>query len=509
MLHFNSKGTSMKRTFIHRTAALLLLFAVTNAFATNGIRVVGFSAKTIGRGGTTIGLFDSPVLMMTNPAGISFLKGSSLDANFSLMVPSLKFSNVLNTDVSGKTNYFPLPGISYVHQNPDGPLTWGIGAFTSGGMGADFTLKHQLYPTDQEYHSKLAVMQGGPSISYKVTPQFSVGLSAHLVYSQLEFKMPYSLMPSIMQGVPNGMPAGTTFGGIFSAPPAAGGFGYSEVTASADMKDLTGFSYGGKIGLAYNLNDDLSIGVSYTLPTSMTYKGGKATMDMTAQMNDAFGRAMQGYMAANPGATQAAAQAAIMAQFGGMGIDLSKGVNAGYDLDVKLKFPQSVGAGFSFKPTPQFRLSAEAEWINWKSAFDNMTLTLSNGNNANINKMLGNAGNFEILFPMKWKDSYNVRFGGEYDLMSALTLRAGYSYGSNPVPEETIFPVFPAIVENHVMVGASYAVSGPFSVHLAYELALNKQQTATSPSTIAREYSGSTSQLSENLFHISLSWMLN
>jgi hypothetical protein len=58
----------------------------------------------------------------------------------------------------------------------------------------------------------------------------------------------------------------------------------------------------------------------------VSYKGGKADMDMTAQMNDAFGRAMQGYMAANPAATQQQAQAAIMAQFTGMGIDLSKGV---------------------------------------------------------------------------------------------------------------------------------------------------------------------------------------
>src|SRR5664279_1911270 len=111
---------------------LILASFAGNAFATNGIRVVGFNAKTIGRGGTTIGLFDSPMLMMTNPAGISFLQGSSIDANFSLMVPSLKFTNVLNTDVEGKTNYFPLPGLAYVNHNPDASFTWGIGAFTSG-----------------------------------------------------------------------------------------------------------------------------------------------------------------------------------------------------------------------------------------------------------------------------------------------------------------------------------------------------------------------------------------
>jgi long-chain fatty acid transport protein len=493
---------------IRIVSVLALCLCVSSALATNGTRVVGFNAKTIGRGGTTIGVFDTPMLMMTNPAGISFLNGSSIDANFSLMVPSMKFTNVLNTEVEGKTNYFPLPGLAYVHTNPDASFTWGIGAFTQGGMGADFSLKHQLFSTAQEYHSKLAVMQGGPSIAYKITPQFSVGLSAHLVYGMLEFKMPYSLSPSVMQGIPTGVPSGMTFGSLFSASPAQGGFGYSEVTASANMSGLSGFSFGGKLGLAYNLNDNISVGLSYTLPTTLNFKGGKAEMDMTTQMNDAFGRAMQGYMTANPTATQQQAQAAVMAQFAGMGIDLSKGVAASYDLDVKLKFPQSIGAGVSFKASSQFRLSAEAEWINWSSAFDNMALTLSNGNNVNVNKMLGNAGNFEILFPMKWEDSYNVRFGAEYDLTNAFTIRAGYSYGSNPVPDETVFPVFPAIVENHVMVGASYNVAGPVSIHVAYELALNKKQTASSLSTIAQEYNSSTSQLGENLFHVSLSWLL-
>lgn len=40
-------------------------------------------------------------------------------------------------------------------------------------------------------------------------------------------------------------------------------------------------------------------------------------MDMTAQLNDAFGKAVQGAMMQNPGMTQAA----VMAQFAGLGID--------------------------------------------------------------------------------------------------------------------------------------------------------------------------------------------
>jgi long-chain fatty acid transport protein len=488
------------------TVIFMALLFTCAAFATHGTRMIGFSAQTIGRGGTSFGTFDSPSLMMTNPAGISFLNGSSIDASFSLMVPSLHYTNGIN-DAAGKTNYFPLPGFGYVNHNEDNPLTWGFGAFTLGGMGADFTLNHALYGVQQEYHSKLAVMQGGPSVAYKVSPQFSIGGSAHLVYSQLEFRMPYSLSPSVMKGIVN-PGTGMTFGDMFSGPPASGGFGYTEVTASADMSGLTAYGFSAKIGVAYEINDNISVGLSYSSSSQLTYKNGSASMDMTAQMNNAFGLAMQGYMAQNPSATQQEAQAAVMAQFTSLGIDLSKGVAANYNLEAKLKMPQSIGLGVSIKAANNFRISGDFEWVNWKNAWDNMSISLSNGDNANINTMLGNSGNFSLDFPLNWKDQTCFSLGGEYDVNNTLTLRAGYSFGNNPVPEETIFPVFPAIIENHITLGASYHVSAPVTIHAAYELAISKKQTAGSQSIIANEYNNSVSELGENIFHVSLSWML-
>ncbi len=94
-----------------------------------------------------------------------------------------------------------------------------------------------------------------------------------------------------------------------------------------------------------------------------------------------------------------------------------------------------------------------------------MGLSLSNGANPNINTMMGNTGNFSINFPLDWKDSYSFRIGGEYDVNSSLTVRAGFDHGNNPVPASTIFPVFPAIVENHISVGASYALSQSLKLH--------------------------------------------
>ncbi|MDP3582206.1 MAG: outer membrane protein transport protein, partial [Ignavibacteria bacterium] len=339
-------------------------------------------------------------------------------------------------------------------------FTWGVGFFTAGGMGADYMLNHALYgTTKQEYHSKLASMQGGLSAAYKFNEHFSVGASLHMVYSMLEFSMPFSLNPLAMQGV--AMP-GMSFGQMFAAAPPQG-FGYDEVTASAKMTDLTAIGFNGKIGVAYKVDNKLSFGFSYTMPTSLTYTGGKATMDMTAQLNDAFGKAVMGAMM--QGMTQAQAQAYVSGMFTQLGIDMSKGVVANYDLDVDLTFPASFGFGVSYKATDCFMLAADVEYLMWENAFDKMTLKLKGGNNANINKMMGNAGTFDIEFPMNWENSLMIKIGGEYLATKELTLRLGYAYNSNPVPQSTIFPIFPAVVENHVMAGASYKVSAPLTIN--------------------------------------------
>ena len=156
----------------------------------------------------------------------------------------------------------------------------------------------------------------------------------------------------------------------------------------------------------------------------------------------------------------------------------------------------------------RFLLAFDAEWLNWANAFDKMSLSLSNGSNANINRMLGNTGSFNVDFPLEWKNSVSVRIGAEYIINDNITGRVGYAYGSNPVPEQTVFPVFPAIVENHLMLGVSMKVSRSIAIDLAYENALNKKETASATSEIASEYNSSTSQLSENVFHVALSWGL-
>src|ERR1035437_6920261 len=109
------------------TKSLLVIIIMTTFIsAQTGTRLVGFNAKSLGRGGTSIGIFDSPELMMTNPAGISFLNGSILDADFSLMFPALHFKNNLN-DAAGDNNLFSLPAFSFVKKYQERAGSWGAG----------------------------------------------------------------------------------------------------------------------------------------------------------------------------------------------------------------------------------------------------------------------------------------------------------------------------------------------------------------------------------------------
>jgi len=489
---------------------LVSLLVLTEAYSQNGTRLIGFDAKTTGRGGVSTGFFDNTSLLMTNPAGISFLKENMLEADFSMMIPKLKFTNTIN-DAEGNSATYPLPSLGVTYTPKKSKLTIGLGFFTNGGMGSDFKLNHQLFKdaagnyVQQEYYSKFAVMQGGPSLSYKFSKNFSVGFSAHMYYSMMDFRMPYSLSPNELKGVVNPQ-TGMTFGQMFSAPQSQGGLGYSEVTAYANMSDLTAFGFGGKIGLAYKVNDMFSLGLSYTLPVDLTYKNGKADMDMTYQMNDAFGRVVMGYMTNYPGITQQQAMDSAMTAFTQMGIDLSLGAKATYDLENKLSMPQQISFGFSYAPNKKFRFGMDFEWLNWKKAFEKMEMSMSGGQNANINRMLGNTGSFSLNFPLEWKDTYVIHAGGEYGFSKLFTFRAGFTYGTNPVPESTVFPVFPAIVENHIMAGGTFNLNKKFAVNIVYEMALNKQLTATNPSTVANEYNGSTSQLETMLFHLSIDW---
>jgi long-chain fatty acid transport protein len=54
-----------------------------------------------------------------------------------------------------------------------------------------------------------------------------------------------------------------------------------------------------------------------------------------------------------------------------------------------------------------------------------------------------------------WEDMNVIKFGAEIGLSESFILRAGYSYGKQPIPEtEMLFNIVaPAVTENHITAG--------------------------------------------------------
>lgn len=168
-------------------AAMLLSVAVGAAQAqTTGYLLACSPASQLGRGCTLLGGGADPATMLSYPAGLASMAGRSVTVSGAAFLPSLEYTNAVNSAVTGEKKVYPLPAV-VVAAPSRGALRWGVGAQALGGMGADYSLTHALLGANQTYHSKFGLMEGGLSIAYRLTPTLALGATVGALYGQLEF----------------------------------------------------------------------------------------------------------------------------------------------------------------------------------------------------------------------------------------------------------------------------------------------------------------------------------
>jgi long-chain fatty acid transport protein len=160
-----------------------------------------------------------------------------------------------------------------------------------------------------------------------------------------------------------------------------------------------------------------------------------------------------------------------------------------YDAEVQNHFPQIVSLGTAWTPAKRLRLLGQIDWINWTDAFDTLRVRLSNGDSAAINGVLGSTSLNDDA-PLQWRNTYVFRTGAEYDLTDSVSLRAGYSYGRSPVPDETLTPLTAVILEHTLGLGAGWH-SGRWQVDAAWQWDLPITRDIGTSALKAGEYSNS------------------
>lgn len=204
--------------------ASILLFALRSpAFATNGLNLIGYGARSTGLGGAFTAVSDDTASINTNPAGLVQIQSRSLELSFDLSVPSLDHGDLFSGIVSGPRKLVFVPWLGYAQKLKGTPLTVGIAAFTQGGVGSEYNGIKTAIGTEDDLFIDLQYLRIAPAVAYQLSEKLSVGLAFFVGRSTLDLKffpntscasLPFPLppapCPAFVPPGPSGFP--TLFG---------------------------------------------------------------------------------------------------------------------------------------------------------------------------------------------------------------------------------------------------------------------------------------------------------
>lgn len=223
-----------------RAIVCLFLFSVPlAAFATNGMYLIGFGAKSRGMGGASLAMSEDSLIAATNPAGVAFA-GNRLDVGLMLFNPQRRAAccNAPNGEVSGQTLFaIPNMGASLKLTNR---LSAGFAFVGAGGGGTRYGFN--FFGGDGTLGVTLFQAIMSPTVAYKVTNNVSVGFSPLFAVQQFRAS---GLQPFIQ----------------FSSDKA-------HVT---NQGNDWAYGYGGRVGIqARFLHDRVALGAAYQTELRMS-----------------------------------------------------------------------------------------------------------------------------------------------------------------------------------------------------------------------------------------------
>jgi len=112
---------------------------------------------------------------------------------------------------------------------------------------------------------------------------------------------------------------------------------------------------------------------------------------------------------------------------------------AGFDM------PPVIGLGLAWQANDRLMVAADVKDVLWGSSMNTVTIHMPGGG--------------ALPFQQDWDDQIVASLGLAYKFSDALTGRAGYNHGKNPIPDALVNYLWPAIVEDHYTVGFGYAFS--------------------------------------------------
>ena len=450
---------SPKTALLSRLAlAGLVLFGAHAIYASNGMNLIGFGARSIAMAGADLAITDSAAAMNINPAGIGWCVQPELDFGVGLMNPTLTHTDRLGNDREDSLDRYPMPFLAYVH--PVGELTFGVGLFVQGGLGVEYqdlitpfsalansgmlppgTFGRSVIPRTDEVKTQLSHMKLTPSVAWRASSTVTLGATLNVSYAEAEMRFfpETSVLADLDQsGMPGDSPRDMFFG--------------------MHVDDVSTFAYGLRLGMQYK-KGPLSIGAAYSTQTDLDFDGGTMAMNLSA-----------------------------------LGIG-----KVNYDAQMKdFAWPRQAGVGIGYRINPKLLIASDVDWINWSSAIETLTIQIDNPDKP------GAPPSRSIPFQMNWEDQWVWALGFEVTPAQRWAARFGYNHGDSPIPDQYLRPQFPAIAEDHLTGGFGYS-TGRWIFDLALEYVPEVSKTNQNPDPSVNPFGpGSTETLSQFAAHFTL-----
>ena len=422
-----------------------------SAFATDGYQLIGIGQYAIGMGGAVVAAPDDPLsAAISNPAGLALMHPQ---AAFSAEVfnPTRK-TNMGFGEIGSHSNVYGVPAIGWVAPAFGDGIVFGGGVYGTSGLGVNYLQNVAPNPQGLPYggyaqaYSSITFIQMAPSIAMKVNSHLAIGASLNIAAEQGSFQQTL-----------------TQFAPATVVQPGVGSFNTVVPVTSGINFSTPSWAYGVglTLGALYKVNDMVTLGAAYKSPmifTPMTFQGG--------------------------------------AQVAPNGTPGNPGQYSGH-----LNYPQQIALGLAIRPTRQWLVSVEGQWINWHNTLNTFNI---------YGPWQGT--NVEAL-PLNWRNQWVANIGTQYDLTNWLQVRAGYTWGSNPVPNNSAAiasnTIFPAIVQNAITFGATQKLGMGWKLTEAYMHAFSNTMTGepgSAPFAPGDPLQAASSTLGENSYGLQVGY---
>ena len=180
----------MKKVLIVILFALIVL-AQANPGCAAGFLIYEHGAAAMAMGGAFISVANNPSAIWHNPAGIAFLKGTQVSvgttliwSKASLNLPNWPYPTQRDWNQISQTFY---PSNVYITRSVGDKVTLGVGFFSPFGLGAKWPPENPLRYLG--YEDDMKTFFFNPTVAFKLTDQFSIGVGVSYIYSTVKFKM--------------------------------------------------------------------------------------------------------------------------------------------------------------------------------------------------------------------------------------------------------------------------------------------------------------------------------